>query len=379
MKKISAIISLSLFVIIFSMSALSFKISNDPDTLGLQEGPTLRELADKAGLMIGTTASSRDEVRRKIVTTQFNTATTTCYPRSINRSPGVHDIEGFNTAVNWIYGLGMKPLHHMLFGPSSYEQEWVTKITSPRSLDSLMWDRINAIISSNDNATKVNSWNIVNEALGNKGAYLTDDRMVWGLMGYEDDKSGLTGEDKVNDKHPVYIRKAFEYCARLAKGKLELRDYNIEAPGIKAKAFYQLVKHLQNSGVKIDAVGFQCHFDLFEGRTLNPEGLASEVHKYQKLGLEVYFCEVDFGRRKVPWTQELAEIQKQEYKKLITVALNEGITQVHFWGFVDGADRGFRTDENPLLYDENLNPKPAYYGVREGLMEYLQKTGKLKK
>lgn len=365
-------------LVVVAVLSQSFAVRNN-STSGLQsDGPTLRELADKAGLKIGTTASSRDEVRRNIVVNQFNTATVTCYPRSINRSPGVHDIEGFNTGINWMHGLGKQPIHHMLFGPSSYEQEWVTKITSPKSLDSLMWDRINAIMSANDNATKVYSWNVVNECLDNNGAYRTNDKVVWGLMGNEDDKSGLTGEDKVNDKHPVYLRKSFEYSAKLAKGKLELRDYNIEEPNVKAKAYYQLVKHLLNSGVKLDAVGFQCHFDLVEGRTLKPEGLASEVRKYQKLGLEVYFTEVDFGRRKVPWTPELAELQKQEYKKLITIALNEGVKQVHFWGFVDGADRGFRTDENPLLYDENVKPKPAYYGVKEALIEHLQKLDKMK-
>lgn len=63
----------------------------------------------------------------------------------------------------------------------------------------------------------------------------------------------------------------------------------------------------------------------------------------------------------------------------MTVALTEGVTQVHFWGLVDGDDRGFRTDENPLLFDRDLNPKPAYFGVKEALTEYLQKTGKMKK
>lgn len=63
----------------------------------------------------------------------------------------------------------------------------------------------------------------------------------------------------------------------------------------------------------------------------------------------------------------------------MTVALIEGVTQVHFWGLVDGDDRGFRTDENPLLFDRDLNPKPAYFGVKEALTEYLQKTGKMKK
>ena len=47
-----------------------------------------------------------------------------------------------------------------------------------------------------------------------------------------------------------------------ASAKLELRDYGIEFwdGSKKARAFYQLVKHLVNSGVPLDAVGFQGHF-----------------------------------------------------------------------------------------------------------------------
>lgn len=33
--------------------------------------------------------------------------------------------------------------------------------------------------------------------------------------------------------------------------------------------------------------------------------------------------------------RELAEKQKQEYKKLMKVALEEGVSQVHFWGLRD--------------------------------------------
>jgi endo-1,4-beta-xylanase len=193
--------------------------------------------------------------------------------------------------------------------------------------------------------------------------------MGWTRLGYEEDKSGLAGDDKVNARHPVFISRAFQCASQYAKGKLELRDYNIESPGIKGKAFYQLVGHLQKSGVRVDAVGMQCHFDL-AGTVLNPEGLAAEIRKYRKAGVEVFLTEVDFGQKSLPWTPELAEKQKQQYKTLIAVALRDGVSQVHFWGVCDD-DENWRRGEHPLLFDEKLNPKPAYDGVREALQEYL--------
>lgn len=137
-KRHSFILSSGLCVILIIFLSQAF--TSDPFTIagwGSKE-PTLRQLADKAGLLIGVTGPSRDSVRVSILEREFNTATRTCYPRSINRSPGQHDLETFNSGVNWLYERGMKPLHHMLFGPSHYEQEWVGQITSATSLDSLM-------------------------------------------------------------------------------------------------------------------------------------------------------------------------------------------------------------------------------------------------
>jgi len=386
MKNKSFILAGFLIIIFFSNIPYVFGIkyynnnekSNDADgsSVPTKIDPSIRLLSDKSGILIGVRAFLRNDSQKTIVEREFNTATRTCYPNEINRNPGQHDIQNFNEGVNWLYGLGMKPMHHMLFGPSQYEAPWVRDITSVSVLDSLMKDRIKSIMESNDNASKINVWNVVNEALSwNKdeiGKYFTADKLVWIRMGYEDDKSGLTGEAKINDEHPVFIRKAFEYASKYAKGKLELRDNGCEKPGKKALAFYQLVKHLQNSGVKIDGVGFQCHYSIEGEGSMNPQGLAEEIRKFRKAGVEVYLTEVDFGSGKEPWTVELAEKQKQEYKKIMTIALEEGVSQVHFWGLRD-ADENWRRDENPLLFDKDLAPKPAYYGVKEALTEYLDK------
>ena len=365
-------------LIVFNFSPVISQPSVIEDNSGeffQKNEPTIKELAGKAGILIGVRAFLKDDAQRKLVEEEFNTATRTCYPNSIDRNPGEHDFESFNEGVNWLNERGMEPMHHMICGPTQYEPKWVREITSVTFLDSLLEQRVRSIMLSNDNASKVNAWNVVNEAFDwtggeNEGKYFDEKMVIWTRLGWEEDKSGLTGDDKINDKHPVYIRKAFELAAKYAKGKLELRENGCEKPCRKARALYQLVKHLQNSGVKIDAVGLQCHFPL-EGRgALNPQGLAYEISKFRKAGLEVYLTEVDFARKKLPWTPELAQKQKEEYKKLITVALNEGVSQVHMWGLRD-ADENWLRDENPLLFDENLKPKPAYYGVKEALQEYL--------
>jgi endo-1,4-beta-xylanase len=367
---------LLILIAIVLMLAQSFTASAQPQPDGqrLPDGPRLKELADKAGILLGVRTFFRNDAQKTIIAREFNVGTMTCYPQEINRKPGQHDLENFNTGVNWFYARGMKPMHHMLFGPNQYESEWVREITDPAELETLMEDRIKVIMESNGNASKINVWNIVNEAFqyGREGKYFQHDKTVWARMGFEKDRSGLTGGAKINDMHPVYIRKAFEYAAKHTDGKLELRETGCEAPGKKARALYQLVRHLQNSGVRIDGIGLQCHFPIEGERALDPQGLAEEIRKYKKVGLEVYLNEVDFNREELPWTPELSEKQKQEYKKLITAALEEGVDQVHIWGLRD-ADENWHGDVNPLLFDENLEVKPAFYGVQEALVEYLDK------
>ena len=72
-----------------------------------------------------------------------------------------------------------------------------------------------------------------------------------------------------------------------------------------------------------------------------------------------------------------AQIQKEEYKNLIKVCLDEGVSQVHKWGLYDD-ESGWRRGQHALLFDENLNPKPAYYGIQEALIEFLEKRQKTK-
>ena len=71
----------------------------------------------------------------------------------------------------------------------------------------------------------------------------------------------VKGKARINEKHPVVFRKALKY-ASMASGKLEIRECRVEEINRKSDALYQLIKHLLNSGVRVDAVGFQAHLDV---------------------------------------------------------------------------------------------------------------------
>jgi endo-1,4-beta-xylanase len=185
-------------------------------------------------------------------------------------------------------------------------------------------------------------------------------------MGWEDDMSGLTGEDKINARHPVYISKAFEYAGKYAgKGLLEIRDISFEfnPTGKKAKAIYQLILHLRAKGLRVDALGLQCHMYNSNSDSYNYNNFIAVCRKFKALGLELYVAELDmaaFGN---------LELQKQRYKEFIGVCGRAGVDHVYFWGVADGKDPNWRTYAQPLLFDADYNKKPAYYGVLEALQE----------
>ena len=131
MKKQSLALFGALFLLLVTNASYVLGIQynvNAPDTKDVntktvltQTDPSIRELADKAGILIGVRAFLRNDAQKALVEKEFNTSTTTCYPNSINPAPGTHDFETFNNGVNWLYERGMKPMHHMLFGPNNYE------------------------------------------------------------------------------------------------------------------------------------------------------------------------------------------------------------------------------------------------------------------
>ncbi len=279
----------------------------------------------------------------------------------------------FNANVNWMKENNITPIMHMLFGPNQYEPTWLINGNyTAAELDALMKDMIDKIMESNDNKNKVEIWNVINELFNNgDGTYQKD--ILWTKMGYEPDNSGLTGSDKINSQHPIFIRKAFEYCRAKTSKKLELRDYFIESndpsnsQNRKHKAFYQLVKHMQNNKIPIDAVGIQGHFDI-GGLTsmVNNFEIEAAFRRFKDLGIEVYVTEMDIGTKDT-FTEAKKAQQTIDYRNYLKQAINGGATIINTWGIYDNSDQYWRLNESPLLWNTQLIKKPCYIGALDAL------------
>ena len=280
-----------------------------------------------------------------------------------------------NSRINWLKDNGLSTHVHMLVGPDMYMPDWLINGTWRQTeLDSMLQNMIRSVMETNDNKNKVDIWNVANELFEDDGTYRK--AMVWNQLGMETDSSGLTNNEKINDQHPLFIRKVFTYCREKTTKKLELRDFLIEnnnpwsGNDKRHKAFYQLLKHMLNTHIPIDVVGIQGHLQV--GNTdwlLKNDGVKTIVQKYKALGLEVYITELDVETGKQEWTPQLAEQQKQDYYNYIKQAIEGGVSRIYFWGVQDGLDKGWFPDGHPLPWDENLERKRAYFGAKQVLRD----------
>ena len=301
---------------------------------------------------------------------EFNLGQTTAYP-GWETWTGLkqYDFTKFNQVVDYFYNNNIPVSAHLLAGPNTYYPEWFKTATySNADLEGILEDYIKSTIQSNSNNTKVKYWNVANEALNWDGHYYANVAdCKFQQLGWENDLSGLTGAAKVHQQHPVWVRKSLEMARKYTNNKIELRDYGTDFWGVsKSDAFYQLVKHLKNSGAPLDAVGLQGHFTL-DNSSNDWSKLKQAILEYKKLGLEVYITEIDLADAAKSWSQDKALRQQEQYKQMIQAIVQGGADWICFWGLRDNWNLYWLYDQKPLPFDENLNPKPAYYGIQEGL------------
>jgi endo-1,4-beta-xylanase len=177
---------------------------------------------------------------------------------------------------------------------------------------------------------------------------------------------------------PEVLTKAFKWAHQAdPKAKLYYNDYNIEQGAVKNKGKHAssmlLLKRLLKEGAPITGVGIQGHWHL----DTNLADVEKAIENYASLGLKVSITELDVtatgdnsgafgvnqGERKIPAENYIK--QAEVYKKLFEIFMRHSdvIERVTFWGLSD--TRSWRRGQDALLFDGQLNPKPAYNAVIE--------------
>lgn len=177
---------------------------------------------------------------------------------------------------------------------------------------------------------------------------------------------------------PDVLTLAFKWAHEAdPKAQLYYNDYNIEQGAVENKGKHAssmlLLKRLIAEGAPITGVGIQGHWHL----DTNIADVEKAIENYASLGLKVSITELDVtatgdnsgafgvnqGARTIP--AENYQKQAEVYKKLFEIFMRHSkvIDRVTFWGLSD--TRSWRRGQDALLFDGQLNPKPAYNAVIE--------------
>lgn len=175
---------------------------------------------------------------------------------------------------------------------------------------------------------------------------------------------------------PDVLTLAFKWAHEAdPNAQLYYNDYNIEQGAVENKGKHAssmlLLKRLIAEGAPITGVGIQGHWHL----DTNLDDVEKAIENYASLGLKVSITELDVtatggnsgafgvsqGNRTIP--AENYQKQAEVYKKLFEIFMRHSnvIDRVTFWGLSD--TRSWRRGQDALLFDGQLNPKPAFKAV----------------
>lgn len=209
---------------------------------------------------------------------------------------------------------------------------------------------------------KIYAWDVVNEAISDDADQFYRTSPFFDIIGAE------------------FIAKAFEFAHQAdPEALLFYNDYNTLKPEKRDK-IYRMVQQLKENGVPIHGIGMQGHWSIFDPEE---DDIRAAIEKYASLGVQIQITELDVsiypsekGRReKRPdesdvFTEQAESRQLEQYRMFFKVFRDyrQVITGVTFWNVSDRHSwldnfpvRGRKN--YPLLFDQKLKPKRAFWAV----------------
>jgi endo-1,4-beta-xylanase len=361
---------LSIYVESSNNSTASFYIDDitfEPTGSGPIEVQDLTPIKDiyQNDFLIGNAVSASDFEgnRLKLLNMHHNvvSAENAMKPDQAYNAEKQFDFTDENALVDKALAQGLKMHGHVLVWHQQ-TPEWLFTADNgaPLSRDAALTNLRTHVKTVVENfGDKVISWDVVNEAIIDNPPNPTD----W--------KASLRQSGWYKAIGPDFVEQAFLAAKEVLDEngldiKLYYNDYNDDNQN-KSEAIYQMVKEINakyasvnNGDLLIDGIGMQAHYN----KNTNPENVRLSLEKFISLGVEVSVTELDItaGTNNVLTEQE-SIAQGYLYAQLFKIYKehSEHIARVTFWGLNDATS--WRAAQSPLLFDKDLQAKPAYYAV----------------
>ncbi len=187
----------------------------------------------------------------------------------------------------------------------------------------------------------------------------------WTIMGFETDTPL---------KVPSYIKLAFELANQYAPNIKKLYNHHGGMEDATWEKVKNTVLYLRSKGLKVDAIGWQAHIPYgFEKLPGNMEKLNNLIDWCYQNKLEFHVTELDvkMGKDMNPGIFKEKATEIADTYGAVTEALlkkiGKGAVGINCWAL----KHRFRNSEGSFagLFDNELNPTPAYYRIKELLLK----------
>jgi endo-1,4-beta-xylanase len=325
---------------------------------------TLRQYADAMRFRVGTLIQGRfwneDPRYKEILGKDFNSAVSPVFMHVTQPERGEFDFHAMDAQMQFAGEHHMKLFGAALVYRNDNSPSWLRFHAGPcgrwsaGDLDRVMQNHIENVVRHGGEAYW--GWEVVNEPLepAHNGC--------WGRV---------LGQDKM-------IVKAFRYARQAAPrdAVLLLNETFGQAGAPKGKVddFFDLLTKTKRMGAPIDAAGIEMHLEVDK---LNPdyvEEFRYFVAQARKAGVEAHVTEMDVNQGS---GRDAAGKQKEVFYNIARACLDDatckeftvwGLTDTHSWLRTHKGE----LDATPLLFDENYQRKPAYFGVLQAFRRAAQ-------
>ena len=274
----------------------------------------------------------------------------------VRRNENSFDFRDGDEVVRYAQAHGMKVRGHCLVwdhdNPGWLDHGQFT----PVQLSQLMHEHIRTVVGHY--AGKVFAWDVVNEAIDEKGQFKDS---IWNNR----PGIGFAGQNS------RYVEQAFRWAREADSSALLFYNENGgEGQGTKSDAVYAMVKDFKSRRVPIDGVGLQMHVSSLE---FDANALAKNIARLVALGLQVHITELDVSLPVNPTgLAQPSDLLRQAevYRRIVRACVqNPGCSAIQTWGFTDRwswiGSHTHGTRGAALPFDRSYKRKPAYNAMLE--------------
>jgi endo-1,4-beta-xylanase len=296
----------------------------------------------------------------------------------LSSSKTTFDFEQMDLYVDFLQKNKLKGQVLLIWGYKRHLPEWLLKgnFKEPELME-ILENHISTLVGRYKG--KIQEYSVVNEILGNP----------W-------EKGNAFWYDHL-DKNLDWVKKCFQWANQAdPNATLLLNDFGIEFPGFylyekgRDDFDFNLIRDIKDSGIPIHGVAFQMHLNAF--KNFYPEtnisslmdGLYKNIEKYQNLGVDVYVTEFDLvlaGLNQLT-IDEKYDLQAKVYGSVLDTCLSAGVKSFTLFNLIDRLswldEQGGENppysgkDADPCAWDDNYQPKPAYYAMMDVMKKHYQ-------